>query len=120
METTTLALLLLVPLLVWRIYSRLKKLVARQKSQLWRHWSVAIAFPALLLFLATTTKFEVLPLSSLGGAALAGGWLGVLGLKLTRFEQVGKDFFLPSTATWAWPSRCCSSPACCTVAWKST
>lgn len=93
METTTLALLLLVPLLVWRIYSRLKKLVARQKSQLWRHWSVAVALPALLLFLATTTKFDVLPLSSLGAAALAGGWLGVLGLKLTRFEQVGKDFF---------------------------
>ena len=93
METTTLALLFLVPLLVWRIYSRLKKLVARQKSQPWRHWLVAIAVPALILFLATTTKFEILPLSSLGAGVLAGGWLGVLGIKLTRFEQVGKDFY---------------------------
>jgi len=93
METTTLALLFLVPLLVWRIYSRLKKLVARQKSQPWRHWLVAIAFPALIVFLAFTTRFELLPLSSLGAGVLAGCWLAVLGLKLTRFEQVGKDFY---------------------------
>lgn len=93
METTTLALLFLVPLLVWRIYSRLKKLVARQKSQLWRHRLVAFGVPALIVFLATTTKFEILPLSSLGAGVLAGGWLGVLGIKLTRFEQVGKDYF---------------------------
>lgn len=93
METTTLALLFLVPLLVWRIYSRLKKLVARQKSQLWRHRLVAFGVPALIVFLATTTKFEVLPLSSLGAGVLAGGWLGVLGIKLSRFEQVGKDYY---------------------------
>ena len=93
METTTLALLFLVPLLVWRIYSRLKKLVARQKSQLWRHRLVAFGVPALIVFLATTTKFEILPLSSLGAGVLAGGWLGVLGIKLTRFEQVGKDYY---------------------------
>ena len=93
METTTLALLFLVPLLVWRIYSRLKKLVARQKSQLWRHRLVAFGVPALIVFLATTTKFDILPLSSLGAGVLAGGWLGVLGIKLTRFEQVGKDYY---------------------------
>ncbi|MGK5025133.1 hypothetical protein [Janthinobacterium sp. RB2R34] len=93
METTTLALLCLAPLLVWRIYSRLKKLVARQKSQLWRHRLVAFGVPALIVFLATTTKFEILPLSSLGAGVLAGGWLGVLGIRLTRFEQVGKDYY---------------------------
>ncbi|OBV37025.1 hypothetical protein [Janthinobacterium psychrotolerans] len=93
METTTLALLFLVPLLVWRIYSRLKKLVARQKSLVWRHRLVAFGFPALIVFLATTTKFDILPLSSLGAGVLAGGWLGVLGIKLTRFEQVGKDYY---------------------------
>ena len=93
METTTLALLFLVPLLVWRIYSRLKKLVARQKSQLWRHRLVAFGVPALIVFLATTTKFDILPLSSLGAGVLAGGWLGVLGIKLSRFEQVGKDYY---------------------------
>ena len=93
METTPLALLFLVPLLVWRIYSRLKKLVARQKSQLWRHRLVAFGVPALIVFLATTTKFEILPLSSLGAGVLAGGWLGVLGIKLSRFEQVGKDYY---------------------------
>lgn len=54
---------------------------------------MAFGVPALIVFLATTTKFEILPLSSLGAGVLAGGWLGVLGIKLTRFEQVGKDYY---------------------------
>jgi hypothetical protein len=39
MEMTTLVLLLLVPLAVWRIYSRLKVVLGRTKSELWRHYA---------------------------------------------------------------------------------
>lgn len=93
METTTLALLVLVPLLVWRIYSRLKRLTSRQQSHLWRHWTAVILCPLLLLGLAFSTKFDVLPLSCLAAGALAGGWLGFFGIKLTRFENTGKTLF---------------------------
>ncbi|HAT29383.1 MAG TPA: hypothetical protein DCW29_00600 [Janthinobacterium sp.] len=93
METTTLALLVLVPLLVWRIYSRLKKSMGRQPSRLWRHWTAALAFPLALAVLAVATGGEQLPLASLGGGALAGAWLGVWGVKLTRFEHTDKGYF---------------------------
>ena len=95
METTTLALLVLIPLLVWRIYSRLKRMMGRQPSQLWRHWAAAVLLPALLaaLAVAVATKGDVLALSCLGAGALAGAWLGVWGLKLTRFENTDKGYF---------------------------
>ncbi|MDC8760726.1 hypothetical protein [Janthinobacterium fluminis] len=93
METTTLALLVLIPLLVWRIYARLKRMMGRQASQLWRHWAAAILLPLLLAALAVATKGEPLALSSLGAGALAGAWLGVWGVKLTRLENTDKGYF---------------------------
>ncbi len=93
METTTLALLVLIPLLVWRIYSRLKRMMGRQASQLWRHWAAAVLLPLLLAALAVATQGEVLALSCLGAGALAGAWLGAWGLKLTRFENTDKGYF---------------------------
>lgn len=93
MEKTTLALLILVPLLVWRIYARLKKLTSRQQSHLWRHWSAVILCPVLVIGLAFSTQFDILPLSCLGAGALAGGWLGFFGFRLTRLENTGKGFF---------------------------
>lgn len=93
METTTIALLVLIPLLVWRIYSRVKRMMGRQPSRLWRHWAGAVAFPLALLAAAWSVRSDVLALSCLGGGALAGVWLGLWNLKLTRYEQSGAAYF---------------------------
>lgn len=93
METTTLALLVLIPLLVWRIYSRLKRSMARQASKLWRHWAGAILFPLLIAAAAVASQGEQLALSCLAAGTLAGVWLGVWGIKLTRFENTDKGYF---------------------------
>ena len=93
MEMTTIALLVLVPLLVWRIYSRLKYMLKRQESQMWRHWLSAVAFPVLLAWLALSMLGNELGLSCLAAGALGGAWLGVFGLKGTRFETVGRRYF---------------------------
>jgi len=37
LTVTTVVLLILVPVLVWRIYSRLKTVFRRQESVAWRH-----------------------------------------------------------------------------------
>ena len=55
MEMTTIALLVLIPLLVWRIYSRIKSMLKRQESLIWRHWLSAVAFPVLLAWLALSS-----------------------------------------------------------------
>lgn len=93
METTTLILLVMVPLMVWRIYARLKKLMTRTQSTPWQHWLMAVAFSLLLLAVAVGTLGNQLALSCLGAGALAGAWLGVWGIKLTRFENTTKGFF---------------------------
>ena len=46
----TVALLILAPLLVWRIYSRVNKLMVRQQSIMARHWTGMLVFLAMVLF----------------------------------------------------------------------
>jgi hypothetical protein len=93
MEATTIALLVLMPLLVWRIYARLKHAMGRSRSQLWRHWSAAMLLPSAVLGLALAAWPDVLAVSCLGAGALAGAWLGIWGIKLTRFEHTEKGWF---------------------------
>lgn len=98
MEATTIALLALIPLLVWRLYCRLKKLIGgRRRSQAWRHWGILIVFSVLLATTALSAVPDPLALSCLGAGALSGAWLGRLEIHLTRFENTGHDlFFTPS------------------------
>ncbi|UGQ46872.1 hypothetical protein [Massilia endophytica] len=97
MELTTLALLVLIPLLVWRIYSRLRPLFARQESLMWKHWVGAAGFPLLVLISAIATFRDVLALSCLGAGVLAGGWMGRYALSKTRIETHGiRYFFTPN------------------------
>jgi cytochrome b561 len=93
METTTLALLVLVPLLVWRIYARLKRLANRQLSTPWRHWLSIGLFMLVLAVMAAVVMSNVLSLSSLAAGALAGFWAGIWGIKLTRFERSEQGMF---------------------------
>lgn len=93
METSTIALLVLIPLLVWRIYSRLKRMMGRQHSQLWRHWSAVTLLPLLILALGLACMSNALALSCLGAGILLGAWSGILAIKLTRFESTIKGFF---------------------------
>jgi hypothetical protein len=98
MEATTIALLVLMPLLVWRLYCRLKFLIGgRRRSKAWRHWGALIGFSAALAATALSTAPDLLALSCLGAGALAGAWLGRLEMRLTRFENTGHGlFFTPS------------------------
>jgi hypothetical protein len=93
MTITTVALLILIPLLVWRIYSRLRLLFARQRSVLWKHWAGALGVPFMLLAAASSMTADTLALSLMGCAALAGGWIAAFSLKKTRFENTGKAFY---------------------------
>lgn len=93
MEMTTITLLLLVPLAVWRIYSRLKIMLGRTRSELWRHYSTAVISAAGLGVIAATLlgKWEAL------GALLAGAALGVLlgrrNVQTTRLANTAEGFF---------------------------
>ena len=93
MELTTLALLILIPLLIWRVYLRLRPFFARQESLMWKHWTGAVLFSLLLLATAGSLLADAPALASLAGGAVAGGWLAFFTLRKTRFETVGHRYF---------------------------
>jgi hypothetical protein len=93
MQLTTLALLILIPLLIWRVYLRLRQIFVRQESLIWRHRTGAGFFGFLLLASAIAVRSDVLALSSLAAGVLAGAWLAFFALKKTRIETVGRRYF---------------------------
>ena len=96
METSTIALLLLSPILVWRIYSRIKTMMKRQRSIMQRHYTGAGVF-TLLVVLTASQLMDMLPTLGWLAAGTAGGIAyGIWGLKLTRFETREGYYFTPN------------------------
>ena len=90
MSLTTLALIALIPVLVWRIYQRVKSQMTRQRSILSRHYTGLLVFGGMVL----------VPLAELGdqpfslaAGAIAGIGLSTYGLRRTRFEDTSEGYF---------------------------
>jgi hypothetical protein len=88
-----------VPLVLWRMYSRIKRLTSRQRSKTWRHRTTLVFFPLLLLALvAVSIKTNPVAIAGLAAGLPAGAVLGRIAIGKTRFEQVGDDFFFTPNA----------------------
>jgi hypothetical protein len=98
MNTLSVVIIVMVPLIAWRIYSRVRRNVGRQKSRAWRHWAGAVLFPLLLLLLAVTAMARPLSEAALAAGIVAGAALGFWGLRLTRFERTAEGFFYTPNA----------------------
>jgi hypothetical protein len=85
--------LILIPFIVWRLYSRMRKLITRQEARPGRLWFSVILFPLLTLFMAWVVRKDMTALGSLAGGAVCGVALAMLGLKLTRFDVEGSKLF---------------------------
>ncbi|RYF01528.1 MAG: hypothetical protein EOO78_10545, partial [Oxalobacteraceae bacterium] len=93
MSLTTLALIALVPFLIWRIYQRLKTQMGRQRSILSRHYTGLFVFSAMLLVPASELADRPLELAALAAGAIGGIALGSYGLRRTRFEATPEGYF---------------------------
>ena len=93
MSLTTLALIALVPLLIWRIYQRLKTQMSRQRSILSRHYPGLLVFCAMVLIPGTELGDRPFQLAALAAGAIGGMALGSYGLRRTRFEETPEGYF---------------------------
>jgi hypothetical protein len=82
------------PLVLWRVYSRIKRLTSRQQSKTWRHRTTLVFFPLLVLSLAAGAVLTgALPLIALAAGLPLGVVLGRIAIGKTRFEQVGDAYY---------------------------
>lgn len=96
--SSTLMLLILLPLLGWRIYARFRRMVGRQRLSKVRPWITLAIFPTLivLLLLAARTHPERLVLFAVSlGCGVA---LGVYGFGKTKLEPTKQGLFYTPNA----------------------
>jgi len=89
----------LVPLVLWRVYSRIKRLTTRQRSKVWRHRTTLVFFPLLVLVLAgVSLKTGPMALAALGAGLPLGLVLARIATSRTKFEQVGDEYYFTPNA----------------------
>ena len=66
-------------LIAWRIFARIRRLIGRQKSRLWRHWMAVIFLPFLVVLLGLGTAGAPLGLAALAIGTACGIGLAVWG-----------------------------------------
>ena len=80
-------------LIAWRMYSRMRRLIGRQRLSRVRPWVSVTLFPALVLLLASAAFARPEALAMLAAGLVVGAALGTWGLKLTKFERTPEGFF---------------------------
>jgi hypothetical protein len=95
---STIVLLVLLPLVAWRIYIRFRRMVGRQQLSRVRPWITLAIFSIVLVVLAYAARAHVEHLGWLAAGLTAGGLLAAYGLRLTRFEPTPQGLFYTPNA----------------------
>jgi hypothetical protein len=85
-------------LLLWRFYSRVRRMVGRQRLSNVRPWITVCVFPVLTVLLVAASIAQPMSPVSLAAGVVAGVCLGVYGLRLTRFEKTTEGLFYTPSA----------------------
>jgi hypothetical protein len=98
LNPSTLTLLVLLPLIGWRIYARFRRMVGRQRLSRIRPWVTLVLFPLLLLLLSYAARAYPQRRAWLAAGLGAGALLAVFGLRHTRFEPTRQGLFYTPNA----------------------
>jgi hypothetical protein len=90
--------LFVVPIVVWRLYSRVKRNIGRQHLSKWRPWVTMTLFPVLAILISMSAASQPLRLLAMAGGILAGAVLGVFGTRHTKFESTPEGVFYTPNA----------------------
>ena len=79
--------------IVWRMASRVRRMIGRQRLSSRRPWITVVLFPLLAVVLALVALAHPTALLGLAAGCATGVGLGIVGLRLTRFEATPAGWF---------------------------
>jgi hypothetical protein len=90
--------LLIGALVIWRFYSRVRRMVVRQKLSKVRPWITTCALPVVVALFVKGALAQPLSMAALVGGVVVGIGLGLYGLRLTRFENTPDGMYYTPSA----------------------
>jgi len=87
-----------VALIAWRVYSRIRRVIGRQRMSVKRAWIRIVLFPLVVALLAFSAFTHPEALGYLACGIAIGLALAVLGLRLTKYEVTGEGLFYTPSA----------------------
>src|SRR4029079_13456229 len=96
--TTVLLPAAIAALVAWRLYSRIKRMVGRQRLSKVRPWVTLCVFPLLVVLLLLGSLSQPYVALALVAGVVVGAALGLYGLRLTKFEQTPLGLFYTPSA----------------------
>lgn len=96
-QHSTVAVAAVVALIGWRVVARVRRLVGRQQSRLWRHRASVLVLPFLVGLLFVGAFGQTASLLALAGGSATGAVLALVGFRRTHFEVTadGGFFYTP-------------------------
>jgi hypothetical protein len=95
---TLIPFLVAVPVIIWRLYSRVRRSVGRQTFSRIRPRFTLVLFPLLTLLLAFAVRSHLASLGLMAGGVIAGAALGIFGISKTKFENTPEGMFYTPNA----------------------
>ena len=96
--TSTITIIAVVALLLWRMYSRFRRMVGRQRLSKVRPWITLTVFALLIVLLCVSAIPHPERLAVLAVGLVLGGVLAVYGLRKTKFEPTPQGLFYTPNA----------------------
>jgi hypothetical protein len=87
-----------VPLVAWRVYSRIKRNIGRQALSRWRPWFTMTLFPVLIVLISLGAMSQPMRMLAMAAGIVAGAVLGIFGTKHTKFENTPQGIFYTPNA----------------------
>jgi hypothetical protein len=96
--SSKLVLLVILPLIVWRVYARFRRMVGRQRLSRIRPWITLAIFPTLVALLGYASREHLQGLAWLAAGLAAGTLLARYGWSKTVFERTPRGLFYTPNA----------------------
>jgi hypothetical protein len=98
LSPSTVTLIILLPLIAWRVYARFRRMVGTQRLSRIRPWITLAIFPTLIVLLCFGARVHPERLWWLAAGLGVGSLLGLYGLQKTEFKPTPRGLFYTPNA----------------------